>query len=148
MRKVLLVVGLLAMPLALCLVPRAHAAEVYRGTIFIQDAGCVHNLFPTDAGAFYIAPNSLITVQPDQNAFICVDELSSTKAPTCSTTNVTGTARGVYVLANTAFPSSCKPAQPALMADGGMVVGCVVSVCASGVVTVNAPVWSRKGDEW
>lgn len=122
-------------------VPQAHAAERYLGTIVVTDGGTVHNLFPLDGGAFFINPNELITIQPNANAYVCVGELTSTKAPTCSAT------LGVRVDANVAFPSSCPSGTAVLMADGGFVNSCVVACLPVSGATVNCPVWSRKGNE-
>jgi hypothetical protein len=131
----------LAVFAASALVGPARAAEKYVGTIVVTDAGAVHNLFPTDGGAFYIAPNSLITVQPSVNAYICVDELTAAKAPTCSTTV------GVLVPSGTAFPSSCASATAVQVADGGFVQSCTVTCLPASGASVNCPVWVRKGNE-
>lgn len=139
MRHTLAVVS--AVAAVVLLMRPAMAAEKYLGTVFVTDAGAVHNLFPTDGGAFYIAPNSLITVQPSANAYVCVDELTSAKAPTCSST------LGVLVSSGTAFPSSCASGTGVLMADGGYVTSCIVSCIPSSGASVNCPVWQRKGNE-
>lgn len=127
---------------ALMLIRPAQAGEKYLGTIVVTDAGAVHNLFPTDGGAFYIAPNSLITVQPSANAYVCVDELTSAKAPTCSTT------LGVLVASGTAFPSSCASATSVQVADGGFVQSCTVTCVPASGASVSCPVWSRTGKEF
>lgn len=133
---------LVGFAVALGLATPAAAGESYLGTIIVTDAGVVSNWFPTDGGAFYIAPQSLITIQPNANAYVCVDALTSTKAPTCSATI------GVRIDANVAFPTSCQSSTGAvLMADGGTVSGCTVAVLPVTGATVNATVWQRRGNE-
>ena len=126
---------------ALMLIPSAEAAESYLGTVYSYDGGAVHNLFPTDGGAFFIPSKALVTIQPNANAYVCVDELTTAKAPTCSSV------LGVKVSADTAFPSSCKSAQPVVMADGGTVTGCVVTCAPVSGSSVNCTVWQRTGNE-
>lgn len=124
------------------LVRPAAAAEKYLGTVIVTDAGAVHNLFPTDGGAFSIAPNSLLTIQPNASAYVCVDELDATKSPVCTATN------GVLVSSGTAFPSSCASGTGVLMADGGFVTSCIVTCRPSSGASVNCPVWLRTGKEF
>lgn len=131
---VVLLVGLLSVPV--------EAAEKYLGTVIVTDAGLSSNLLPTDGGSFAITPLSLITIQPNAAAYICVDELTSARAPTCSSSI------GIKVAADTAFPSSCKPTQPVFMADGGTVTGCVVVIQPVSGASVSASVWERKGNEF
>lgn len=140
MKHVLAVVVCFA-ALMLLVVRPAQAAEKYVGTIVVTDAGAVHNLLPLDGGAFAIAPNSLVTIQPSANAYVCVDELTSTKAPTCSSS------LGVLVSSGTAFPSSCASGTGVLMADGGYVTSCIVTCIPASGASVNCPVWVRKGNE-
>lgn len=132
----LVVVGVCALP--------ASAEESFRGTVIVTDAGCVHNLFPTDGGAFAIGVSALVTVQPDQNAYVCVDQVAAaTSLPNCTSTN------GVRIDQNVAFPSSCNNQQvkPVRVEDGGLVSSCVVQVCPVSGASVNAKVWERQGNE-
>lgn len=136
--RLVLFAALCAVPL---LVPKADAAEKYLGTLFVTDAGAVHNYFPTDGGAFGIPGQTLLTVQPDVAAYVCVNEFGTTPAiPICTA------ARGVRVEANVGFPTSCPNSRQILMADGGYVNGCVVGVRPVTGTTVTAPVWSRQAD--
>lgn len=126
---------------ALWVASTAHAAETYLGTVFVTDAGQSHNLLPEDGGSFYVPPLSYITVQPSAAAFVCVDQLDATGAPSCTSTN------GLTVAQDVAFPSSCKPSQRVLVADGGLVSSCVVTIRPVSGASVNAKVWQRMGNE-
>ena len=139
--KKLALLGVLALSVALLAVP-AGAAESYLGTIVVTDAGVVHNLLPLDGGAFAIPAMAKITVQPNAAAYLCVEQLTTTKAPTCSAV------LGVKVAADVAFPTSCGPAHYSLQADAGSVLGCVVAVMPVSGTSVTATVLSRKGDEF
>lgn len=117
--------------------PPAQAAEVYRGTIVVTDAGTSHNLLPLDGGSFAIPNYSRITVQPTAAAYVCVEELTDAGAPFCSAT------KGVKVAQDEKFPSSCQAQHYSLMADGGLVTGCVVTIMPVSGTSVSAPVWTR-----
>ena len=133
----------IAVGVVVALALRVEAAEDYLGTIFTTDAGFTHNLFPTDGGAFAITPTALVTIQPTAAAYVCVDTISQpTHAPACTAAN------SVQVAANAAFPSSCKTAQNVLMADGGMVTGCIIQCGPVSGTSVNCAVFQRKGNEF
>lgn len=117
--------------------PPAQAAESYRGTIVVTDGGSSHNLLPMDGGSFALPNYSRITVQPTAACYVCVEQLTDAGAPICNS------AIGVKLAADEKFPSSCKAAHDSLMADGGLVSGCVVIVTSISGAAVSAPVWTR-----
>lgn len=139
--KSLCVAALLAVPVAL-VASTAEAAEKYLGTVIVTDAGMSNNYLPMDGGAFNIPGLTLLTVQPNAAAYVCVNEFAATGLPTCSATNPAG----VKVTADQALPTSCPVARQILMADGGYVTGCVVVVMPVSGTSVSAPVWSREGN--
>ena len=144
---------------ALLAVP-ARAAEAYLGVVTNADAGTgtavPSNL--TTAVPFIIPPATLLTIQPSVAAYVCVDVRGGYDAgtvtadggagpwvqyvvPSCSSTT------GVKVAADTAFPSSCAPANRFAMPDGGISSCSVACVPVSGV-SASCPVWSRSGREF
>lgn len=137
--KYLCISALLAVPIAL-VAQRAEAAEKYLGSIIVTDAGTSHNYLPLDGGAFGIPGLTLLTVQPNAAAYVCVNALTTAGVPTCSSSV------GVKVAADTAFPTSCPVSRQILMADGGFVSGCVVTVAPVSGTSVTSPVWQRQAD--
>ncbi len=124
------------------LVRPAFANEVKLGTIYVTDAGLSSNLLPMDGGAFAIQGLTLLTVQPDANAYVCVNAVTSTNRPTCSSD------LGVTVASGVGFPTSCPPSAKFIMADAGIVSGCVVVVQPVSGASVAAKVFSRLGNEF
>lgn len=133
---------LVGFAVALGLATPAAAGESYLGTITVADGGVNSNWTLLDGGAFYIAPQTLVTIQPSANAYVCVDALSSTRAPNCSATI------GVRIDANVAFPTSCQSTTgQVLMPDAGLVQGCTIAVQPVTGASVTATVWQRRGNE-
>lgn len=130
--------------LALSYASPAEGAESYLGTLYVTDAGFVHNQWPTDGGQFAIAPSSLLTIQPSANAYVCVDQKAAgTNSPSCTSSN------GVLVSSGTAFPTSCAPPTNYQLPDAGLVSGVCLAMCAPASGTsVNCVVWQRKGNEF
>lgn len=134
---------LVGFAVALGLATPAAAGESFLGQITVADAGVNSNWTLVDGGAFYVAPQSLITVQPNANAYVCIDTLTATRAPTC--TAITG----VRVDANVAFPTSCQSTTgQVLMPDAGLVQGCTIAILPVTGATVSASVWQRRGNEY
>lgn len=149
-----------AVVVALAYVLPAEAGESYLGQIYNADAGSgttvVSNL--TTLTPFVIAPRSKVTVQPNANAYVCVDNLTKLdagvllsdgglnywqqlKVPTCTSTT------GVRVDSNVAFPTSCSSTPNPVMPDAGGVGSCTVSCVPVSGSTVTCTVWNRIGDE-
>jgi hypothetical protein len=149
LRNALAAVATLAL-LGVFVAASARAEETYVGSIIVTDGGsganAVHNLLPSDGGAFYLAPNSLLTVQPNAAACVCVDQLAVSGAfrmPTCA---CTGAGKGVKLAADTAFPTSCAPGTNVMMPDGGQRACTVACVPASGA-SVTCDVYYRRGND-
>jgi len=144
---------------ALLSVP-AEAAEKALGTIVNIDGGAsfgaVSNL--TTITPFTIGPTSLITVQPNAAAYICVDEFAQYDAGTSLSDGGVGpwvqyrvpycnSTIGQKVAADTAWPSSCAPANVYRMPDGGITSCAVACVPVSGS-SVSCLVQERRGNEF
>lgn len=141
---------------------RAEANEAFLGNVIVTDAGtgltAVNNL--TTATPFRIDPLTLVTVQPNVAAYVCVDQIlnidagsllsdggagpwSQYRIPVCNLPD--GGAAGMRVEANTAFPSSCQSAAALAMPDGGF-TSCAVSCVPVSGVSVTCPVWKRQAN--
>jgi len=116
----------------------ALAGEEIIGRVAVADGGATSNRFPADGGGFAVAAPSKVSIQCDAAAYVCTD------AATCSSTT------GVYLAANTLFPTSVMRNVRTTIdsPDGGPpITGGLVSVRPASGASLNCSYFTRYGNE-